>query len=626
MSKKNDIFFNKFVKFVIQPQETLYILNNIYDMKYNDESIEKPIGYINMKYYFYDIGKIREITFINCYYYKWIFKNFFKLWGAISLTLDHYHCFSLRVHKQIANFIKNVDDDGKGDHVYEETINAPFFTFYENTTLSQIIENNYKNKKYNFFCKIDIKNFFPSIYSHTLQWIVDNDFTKGKYLYDNNQSHHYFLKDFEKIITLPIRSETNGIPIGPELSRLFAECLMGKIDWAVYYELENLHEKDYEVIRYVDDIYIFSESENTIENIRKFYEKKLKNIKLYLKETTNKSIYNFKDLKYYYNIRKKVKKLLKRYKFSMQLQNKLSKYIKKFSIKGKEQKEIIYMRDATFVSYIFSILRKKSKTLLKKCETNHKKIKLNKKIKVDKKNKNMLNKSLIFIIRFLINHCEFVNYKKIELLLVTFQDKKDLLKSYKIYFKKFLQKYLDLLIKKLDNNFFTIDLANLILINDVILKNDLNDVVENILNKWNPELDWDNWVLVTTILFFCKKNEYWSEEIEMKFTKYINKVNIELAKYLTEKSSFDWKFIKTENYSTYATLSHYFSFLNNKLKNANNSNLSKMIFQLKNVENKDNFFWKTNFFNIFMHDLSEDDLWNKIIESCEKWNGFKYEK
>ena len=65
-------------------------------------------------------------------------------------------------------------------------------------------------------------------------------------------------------------SVTNGIVVGPEFSRALAEILLQNIDNEVILELENLgyiRNQTYNVSRYIDDIFIFSNSEKEINAI-----------------------------------------------------------------------------------------------------------------------------------------------------------------------------------------------------------------------------------------------------------------------------------------------------------------------------------------------------------------------
>ena len=62
-------------------------------------------------------------------------------------------------------------------------------------------------------------------------------------------------------------NETNGIIIGPEFSRIFAELILQSVDRIVEQKLvskHNLkHKVDYEIFRYVDDYFIFFNEDST---------------------------------------------------------------------------------------------------------------------------------------------------------------------------------------------------------------------------------------------------------------------------------------------------------------------------------------------------------------------------
>ncbi|PPV41777.1 hypothetical protein C5L43_04655, partial [Ectopseudomonas oleovorans] len=76
-------------------------------------------------------------------------------------------------------------------------------------------------------------------------------------------------------------NETAGILIGPEVSRIFSEIIFQKIDSNIESELSDLGlqaNRHYAIRRYVDDYFVFSDSENnskliaeTIEKYCKFY-------------------------------------------------------------------------------------------------------------------------------------------------------------------------------------------------------------------------------------------------------------------------------------------------------------------------------------------------------------------
>lgn len=113
-------------------------------------------------------------------------------------------------------------------------------------------------KKFSFLKTIDVTKCFDSIYTHCLSWATkDKSFTKS-----NVSVSSTFGQEFDRVIRHGNHNETNGIPIGPEVSRIFSEIIFQEIDQRVIQGLSdlNLHQ-DYEFRRYVDDIFIFAGNE-----------------------------------------------------------------------------------------------------------------------------------------------------------------------------------------------------------------------------------------------------------------------------------------------------------------------------------------------------------------------------
>lgn len=73
---------------------------------------------------------------------------------------------------------------------------------------------------------LDVSKCFDSIYTHGLSWAVkDKAFTKTHVDVSTT-----FAQAFDQVIRHGNHNETNGIPIGPEASRIFAEILFQEID------------------------------------------------------------------------------------------------------------------------------------------------------------------------------------------------------------------------------------------------------------------------------------------------------------------------------------------------------------------------------------------------------------
>lgn len=148
--------------------------------------------------------------------------------------------------------------------------------FYESATFHRC------EKKYNKLLKLDITKCFDSIYTHSISWaIFGKDFIKAHL--DNKSKN--FVAEFDALIQHMNYSETNGILIGPELSRIFAELILQSVDVSVERLLREehiLHKKHYEIFRYVDDYFVFYNNDNEKEKITSAFQHELKKFKLSL--------------------------------------------------------------------------------------------------------------------------------------------------------------------------------------------------------------------------------------------------------------------------------------------------------------------------------------------------------
>lgn len=149
--------------------------------------------------------------------------------------------------------------------VYETYSNV--FKFFESHQYHR------SEKRFNAMAKVDISRCFDSIYTHSLPWAIHGN----RAVKDNLiASKSTFSGLFDSLMQNLNQNETNGIVIGPEFSRIFAELILQSVDVQLERRLRNkhnlLHKHDYEIFRYVDDYYIFFNDENheslIIENLR----------------------------------------------------------------------------------------------------------------------------------------------------------------------------------------------------------------------------------------------------------------------------------------------------------------------------------------------------------------------
>lgn len=111
-------------------------------------------------------------------------------------------------------------------------------------------------KRYGAMYFTDISKCFSSIYTHTLAWAVTDVLTAK----DNTQAVTFSNK-FDRLMQSMNFNETNGICVGAEISRIFAEIILSETDRKAVAMLDGrglVYRKDYEFRRYVDDYFIFA--------------------------------------------------------------------------------------------------------------------------------------------------------------------------------------------------------------------------------------------------------------------------------------------------------------------------------------------------------------------------------
>jgi hypothetical protein len=112
-------------------------------------------------------------------------------------------------------------------------------------------------KRFAVLWTLDVSRCFDSIYTHCLSWALkDKPFTKK-----HRSISSTFAQAFDQLMQRANHSETHGIVIGPEISRIFAELLLQSVDLQVISKLSGHSlelERDYAIRRYVDDVFIFA--------------------------------------------------------------------------------------------------------------------------------------------------------------------------------------------------------------------------------------------------------------------------------------------------------------------------------------------------------------------------------
>jgi hypothetical protein len=142
-------------------------------------------------------------------------------------------------------------------------------------------------KRWSCLWTMDVSKCFDSIYTHSITWA-----TKEKSFIKKNIPTVLFSSfgnDFDELMQKSNYNETNGIVIGPEISRIFSEIIFQRIDARVashsISETGVATKIEFEVRRYVDDIYIFAKNDETAQKVFEIYTSELQKFNLYVNKT-----------------------------------------------------------------------------------------------------------------------------------------------------------------------------------------------------------------------------------------------------------------------------------------------------------------------------------------------------
>lgn len=240
-------------------------------------------------------NKNRTLSIIHPYN-QWQIVEFYEQYKYSILYLCNQSNFSLRKPHKVAQYFYYRDRLHRKLSGHESDKVELFFNEYENLKTYFSYEeysNIYKfyedyryqraEKKFKYLVKFDLQSCFDSIYTHTISWATAGGADKVKVL---PGYHGSWVGDaFDNLMQSVNARETNGIIIGPEFSRIFAEIILQYIDQKVEHELLDdekklRHKSNYECYRYVDDYFLFYNDEKVRELFMESLTKCLKEFKL----------------------------------------------------------------------------------------------------------------------------------------------------------------------------------------------------------------------------------------------------------------------------------------------------------------------------------------------------------
>ena len=201
--------------------------------------------------------------------------------------IARYSNFRDRLHERLISTAEEFEQSGR-----EYGQMGSFFSYHVVNNVFKFFESyryHRAEKKFDAMAQIDISKCFDSIYTHSAPWAVHG---KSAVKDDLGHSKATFAGKFDRLMQSINQNETNGIIIGPEFSRVFAEIILQSVDRDVETSLfENnklTHKRDYQVFRYVDDYFVFYNNNVDLNCILDTFSHYLTGMKLSVNKTKTK--------------------------------------------------------------------------------------------------------------------------------------------------------------------------------------------------------------------------------------------------------------------------------------------------------------------------------------------------
>jgi hypothetical protein len=223
--------------------------------------------------------------------------SFYVRYGALIAYYCQISDFSIRRPVAVSRFVffedklhsVRLDDISVGieDASREYERLGSYFVYRSYKNIHRFFESyryHRAEKKYSAMVQVDISRCFDRIYTHSLCWATMGKAQTKLHL---DEVHETFGGKFDKLMQSLNHQETNGIVIGPEFSRIFAEIILQAIDSEVSTKLRKsglVHRAHYQIFRYVDDYFIFYNEPSARLKIIETLQETLKDFKLSINE------------------------------------------------------------------------------------------------------------------------------------------------------------------------------------------------------------------------------------------------------------------------------------------------------------------------------------------------------
>jgi len=152
----------------------------------------------------------------------------------------------------------------------------------------EMAENDLVAEAYKYKCilRTDIKNFYPSIYTHSIAWAIHSkDLIRKK---GNRSDYNNFVGlQLDRLFQNSNDGCTNGIAIGPAISDLIGEIVLSAVDTECSKIIDG-KKIDFIGVRFKDDYRFLCQSKQDANFIIKTLQKQLRNFNLNLNESKSR--------------------------------------------------------------------------------------------------------------------------------------------------------------------------------------------------------------------------------------------------------------------------------------------------------------------------------------------------
>jgi len=273
--------FNNFYKYVLDNQKKIdEIILEVKSLKNKNNSVmfENNWATIPLKFNILkgndshrEISLIQPLAALNIYLFIECYqKEILILLKEKSIFSIRYHCknndlyYKKRVNKLSEYYYTTSKQINRG--VIQQT--GAYFKIKRFNSISSFTNSSLwqqLNFKYSNFARMDYKSCFDSIYSHAYKWISQKNVVDSK-----DAKNASLFVTIDRLLQNINAKSSNGVIVGPEFSRMIVELLLQQIDIEIKIKLSKIgleNNLDYNIFRYVDDIFIFANSSNNIDEI-----------------------------------------------------------------------------------------------------------------------------------------------------------------------------------------------------------------------------------------------------------------------------------------------------------------------------------------------------------------------